>query len=155
MKQDRSLWDKDLIQQGVSLVTEALSEGPLGAYQLQAAIAAVHDEAEGADETDLPQVLALYETLDQVALNPMATLNRAVALAMVQGPTAGLALLAMLDDDDRVSDHHLMFAVRGHLSDMGRLTEAASDAFRSAARRTASLPEKRYLEMRACQVLRA
>jgi predicted RNA polymerase sigma factor len=135
-------------------VTAALSQGPLGAYQLQAAIAAVHDEAEQAADTDWPQILALYKTLHQVAPNPMATINQAVAVAMVQGPAlAGLALLATLDDDERVSGHHLMFAVRGYLLDMAGHAEEASDAFRSAARRTASLPEKRFLEMRASEVL--
>jgi predicted RNA polymerase sigma factor len=96
----------------------------------------------------------LYETLDRVEPNPMATLNRAVATAMVHGPLPGLALLATLEDDDRVRDHHLLFAVRGHLLDMAACAEAASDAYRGAARRTASVPEKRYLEMRAAQVLR-
>lgn len=149
--QDRSLWDRALIEEGVALVTRSrsLSPGPLGAYQLQAAIAAVHDETEGAEETDWPQILALYETLDCVAPNPMATLNRAVAVAMVQGPHAGLTLLATLDSDDRVSEHHLLFAVRGHLLEMAGWADAAIDAYRSAARRTVSLPERRYLERRA------
>ena len=148
-EQNRRLWDADLIREGVGLVTEALSTGPLGAYQLQAAIAAVHDEAASVEETDWPQILALYETLDHVAPNPMATLNRAVAVAMVHGPRAGLALVGTLEDDERVRDHHLTFAVRGHLLEMAGDPTAAADAFRSAVRRTSSRPEKRYLEARA------
>jgi RNA polymerase sigma factor (sigma-70 family) len=148
-EQDRSAWDGDLIAEGVNLVTEALGQGPLGAYQLQAAIAAVHDEAPSAAETDWPQILALYETLDRVAPNPMATLNRSVAVGMVHGPLAGLALLGSLADDRRVADHHLYFAVRGHLLELAGDTEGATEAFRVAARRTASLPEKRYLASRA------
>lgn len=151
--QDRGLWNRELINEGVALVTQALSNGPLGTYQLQAAIAAVHDEAGRADETDWPQVLGLYELLEQVAPNPMATLNRAVAVAMVQGPLAGLALMATLDGDSRVCNHHLMFAVRGYLLEMAGDAEAASAAYHSAARRTASLPERRYLGMRAREVL--
>jgi RNA polymerase sigma factor (sigma-70 family) len=147
-EQDRSAWDGDLIAEGVGLVTGALARGPLGAYQLQAAIAAVHDEAPNAAETDWPQILALYETLDRVAPNPMATLNRAVAVGLVHGPLAGLALLGSLADDRRVADHHLYFAVRGHLLEMAGDREGAGEAFRTAARRTASLPERRYLESR-------
>jgi RNA polymerase sigma factor (sigma-70 family) len=148
-EQERTTWDKSLIREGVGLVTEALSHGSVGPYQLQAAIAAVHDEAGTAGETDWPQILALYEMLDYVAPNPMATINRAVAVAMVQGPLAALALLGTLDDDERVSNHHLFFAVRGHLLEMARDTGAARQAFALAARRTASVPERRYLEKRA------
>jgi RNA polymerase sigma factor (sigma-70 family) len=147
--QDRKSWDRVLIDEGVGLVTQALSEGPVGPYQLQAAIAAVHDEAETAGDTDWPQVLALYEMLDLVAPNPMATINRAVAVSMVQGPLAGLALLGTVDDDARVANHHLLFAVRGHLLEMAGDANGAQQAFLLAARRTASLPERRYLESRA------
>ena len=147
--QDRSLWDRCTIEEGVALITDALARGPVGAYQLQAAIAAVHDEAVTADRTDWPQVLALYEVLDRIAPNPMATLNRALAVAMVRGPGAGLELLTSLDDDERVAHHHRLFAMRGHLLEMdGRLTEAR-DAFEEAARRTSSAPERRYLVTRA------
>jgi RNA polymerase sigma factor (sigma-70 family) len=148
-EQDRRAWDTTLIDEGVALVTDALSHGSVGPYQLQAAIAAVHDEAESADDTDWPQVLALYETLDHVAPNPMATVNRAVAVGMVQGPRAGLDLLGTLDDDARVAQHHLLFAVRGHLLEMEGDEDGARHAFGVAARRTASLPERRYLEKRA------
>jgi RNA polymerase sigma factor (sigma-70 family) len=152
-EQDRSLWDTDLIREGVSLVSAALSQGPLGSYQLQAAIAAVHDEADHVADTDWPQVLALYEMLDRVSPNPMATLNRAIAVAMVHGPPAGLALLATVEHDQRVAEHHLLYAVRGHLLDMAGSSAAAGEAFETAARRTASLPEKRYLHKRASQIL--
>ncbi len=135
--QERTRWDTALIREGVALVTEALARGSVGPYQLQAAIAAVHDEAETAKDTDWPQVLALYETLDYVAPNPMATVNRAVAVGMVQGPLAGLALLGALDDDERVSNHHLLFAVRGHLLEMAGDARGAQRAFTLAARRTA------------------
>ena len=149
--QDRGLWNASLIEEGVALVTLALSTGSLGAYQLQAAIAAVHDEAENSSNTDWIQILALYETLEYVAPNPMATINRAVAVGMVQGPVAGLSLLETLEGDERVSDHHLLFAVRAHLLTMAESMDAASDAYRAAALRTASLPEKRFLQMRALQ----
>jgi RNA polymerase sigma factor (sigma-70 family) len=148
-EQDRARWDKILIGEGVALVTTALSRGSLGSYQLQAAIAAVHDEAESTEATDWPQILALYELLDQIAPNPMATVNRAVAVGMVHGPLVGLALLASLGADGRVAEHHLMYAVRGHLLEMAGEGSSAADAFRLAARRTASLPERRYLERRA------
>ncbi len=147
--QDRSLWDRDLIAEGVALVTSALARGPVGAYQLQAAIAAVHSEAASADETDWAEVLALYELLDRVAPNPMATVNRALAVAMVHGPDAGLDLLASLDGDSRVARHHRLFAMRGHLLEMDGAPAAARAAFEEAARRTASAPEKRYLLRRA------
>jgi RNA polymerase sigma factor (sigma-70 family) len=147
--QDRSRWDGDAIAEGVALVTGALARGPLGAYQLQAAIAAVHDEAATASETDWPQVLALYQLLDHVAPNPMATLNRALAVAMVSGPDAGLDLLASLDRDERVSRHHRLYAMRGHLLELAGSLPEARAAFEEAARRTASAPEKRYLIRRA------
>ena len=147
--QDRSRWDRGAIAEGVGLVTDALARGPLGAYQLQAAIAAVHDEAATASETDWPQILALYQLLDRVAPNPMATVNRALAVAMVSGPDAGLDLLASLDGDERVSRHHRLHAMRGHLLQMAGSLPEARAAFEEAARRTASAPEKRYLLCRA------
>jgi len=147
--QDRSRWDADAIAEGVALVTGALARGPVGAYQLQAAIAAVHDEAPSAAETDWPQVLALHQLLDRIAPNPMATVNRALAVAMVHGAGAGLGLLASLDNDDRVSRHHRLYAMRGHLLELAGSLAEARDAFEEAARRTASGPEKRYLLGRA------
>jgi RNA polymerase sigma factor (sigma-70 family) len=143
--QDRALWNRELIAEGVELITGALADGPVGAYQLQAAIAAVHDEAERAEDTDWPQILALYLMLDRVAPNPMATVSMAVALAMVRGPRAGLALLATLDDDPRVAGHHRLYAVRGRLLEMAGDRAAAREAFLGALRRTTSAAEKRYL----------
>jgi len=147
--QDRSRWDRGLIAEGVALVSAALAAGPAGAYQLQAAIAAVHSEAASAADTDWVEVLALYELLDRVAPNPMATVNRALAVAMVRGPEEGLELLASLDGDSRVARHHLLFAMRGHLLELDGSLGAARAAFEEAARRTASAPEKRYLLRRA------
>ncbi len=143
--QDRRLWDRREIDEGVSLVTGALEQGPVGAYQLQAAIAAVHDEAPSAEKTDWPQILALYELLDRIAPNPMATLNRALAEAMVHGPGAGLQLLSSLALDRRVASHHRLYAMRGHLLEMAGRHLEAGKAFRDAAARTSSIPEKRYL----------
>ena len=150
-EQDRSLWNKALVDEGVQLVTLALAKGRVGAYQLQAAIAAVHDEATSTEDTDWAQVLALYESLDRVSPNPMATINRCVAVGMVHGPLAGLDLLATVEGDRRVADHHLVYAVRGHLLDIAGRPEAAARAFEVAARRTASLPEKRFLRQRASE----
>lgn len=147
--QDRSRWDQAGIAEGIALITDALAHGPVGAYQIQAAIAAVHDEAATAEQTDWPQILALYELLDSVAPNPMATLNRALAVAMVRGPEAGLRLLGTLAEDDRVARHHRLYAMRGHLLELAGQLDEARGAFREAARRTASRPEKRYLMARA------
>lgn len=147
--QDRSRWDQALIAKGAAMVAEALASGPIGPYQLQAAIAAVHDEAPSAEDTDWEEVLALYRLLDHVAPNPMATLNRSVAVAMVAGAQAGLELLETLAEDDRVADHHLYFAVRGHLLHMAGRNREAATAYHLAARRTASIPEQRYLARRA------
>jgi len=147
--QDRTRWDRSAIAEGVDLVTETLQTRRLGPYQLQAAIAAVHDEAETAEDTDWLEVLALYDLLAQVGPNPMVTLNRAVARAMVLGPDAGLELLATLDDDERMADHHRLHAVRAHLLEMAGDTEAARAGYLTAARRTLSAPEQRYLEARA------
>jgi predicted RNA polymerase sigma factor len=147
--QDRSRWDRDRIAEGVALITDALARGPLGAYQLQAALAAVHDEAARAEDTDWPQILALYQLLDRVAPNPMATLGRAVAAAMALGPSAGLEILDGLAEDRRIAGHHRFHAVRGQLLEMAGEHQAARDAFGQAARLTASLPEKRYLTARA------
>jgi predicted RNA polymerase sigma factor len=148
-EQDRTRWQADSIQEGVALISDALSRFPLGPYQLQAAIAAVHDEAATADDTDWPQIVALYELLGRVAPGPMVTLNQAIAVAMVDGPLAGLELLATLDSDDRMSGHHRLDAVRAHLLETAGDLAAAKAAYRRAARRTTSLPEQRYLDARA------
>ena len=151
-EQDRTLWNADAIAEGVDLVTRALSTGPLGPYQLQAAIAAVHDEAPTAEATDWPQILALYALLERVAPNPMATLNRAVALAMVQGPAAGLAVLDTLSTDDRIAASHHLLSVRAHLLEMAGDHDAARAGYREAARRTTSEPERRHLLTRAARL---
>ena len=148
-EQDRGRWDGDAIKEGVALVTDALSRSPVGAYQVQAAIAAVHDEAPSTEATDWPQIVALYQVLQQIAPNPMVTLNQAIAVAMVDGPRAGLELLAALDSDDRLAGHHRLAAVRAHLYELAGDPAAAREAYRLAAERTTSLPEQRYLEGKA------
>ncbi|CNE04791.1 RNA polymerase sigma-70 factor%2C ECF subfamily [Mycobacterium tuberculosis] len=151
-EQDRSLWRRDAIDEGTALITDALTWSPPGPYQVQAAIAAVHAEARCPEDTDWAQVLALYRLLAHLSPNPMVTLNEAVALAMVSGPSAGLELLRTLDGDDRMAGHHRLAAVRAHLLEMSGDLTAARDAYREAARRTTSLPERRYLESRAVRL---
>jgi RNA polymerase sigma factor (sigma-70 family) len=150
--QDRELWNRDHVEEGIGLVTDALARAPLGPYQLQAAIAAVHDEAPRAADTDWPQILALYGLLERIAPNPMVTLNHAVAVAMVRGPRAGLDLLGTLDADERMAEHHRLEAVRAHLLEMAGDDSAALTSYRTAARRTTSLPEQRYLDARAARL---
>ena len=147
--QDRSRWNQEDIREGVALITESLGRAALGPYQLQAAIAAVHDEAARAEDTDWPQILLLYDLLAKLSPNPMITLNRAVAVAMVHGPNAGLDLLTSLGDDERMAGHHRLDAVRAHLLEMAGDIDGARSSYRTAARRTTSLPEQRYLEARA------
>ena len=151
-EQDRALWRREEIAEGAALVTDALARARVGPYQVQAAIAAVHAEAPRAEDTDWAQVLALYELLEGMAPNPVVTLNHAVALAMVRGPQAGLDLLATLDGDARLRDTHRVEAVRAHLLELAGERQAALAAYRSAARRTTSLPEKRHLEARAARL---
>jgi RNA polymerase sigma factor (sigma-70 family) len=151
-EQDRTLWNTKAIAEGVALVTDALANGPVGAYQLQAAIAAVHDEARSAEDTDWAQILALYKVLEHVAPNPTVTLNRAVAVAEVQGPAAGLALLDALSADERISASHHLVSVRAHLLEMAGDRDAARAGYREAARRTTSEPERRHLLARAARL---
>jgi len=132
-----------------ALITRTLAEGPVGPYQLQAAIAAVHAEAPCGEDTDWPQILGLYELLGGLAPGPMVTLNRIVAVAMVHGAAEGLRLLAAAEADDALTGHHRVNAVRAHLLEMVGDREAARDAYLLAARRTLSFPEQRYLEARA------
>jgi RNA polymerase sigma factor (sigma-70 family) len=148
-EQDRSRWDKGSIDEGVAIVSDALARSPVGPYQIQAAIAAVHDEASSTDTTDWPQIAQLYRVLDQLAPGPMVTLNRAVAVAMVDGPRSGLDLLATLDGDQRLAEHHRLSAVRAHLLEMAGDLDAAQSAYLDAARRTTSTPEQNYLRARA------
>ncbi len=151
-KQDRSLWDRDEIAEGTTLLTLALSKGAVGLYQLQAAISAVHDEAPLAQDTDWPQILALYELLQRVAPSPMVMLNQAIAVAMVHGPASGLERLRALDSDERLSDHYRLDAVRGHLFEMLGDFEKAIQHYRAAAVGTTSLPEQNYLMVQAARL---
>ena len=151
-EQDRRLWNQAAIREGIGLISASLSRAALGPYQLQAAIAAVHDESGTADETDWPQILVLYELLASLGSNPVVTLNHAVALAMARGPQAGLELLATLDGDDRMAGNHRLDAVRAHLLEMAGDLGGALDAYRAAARQTSSFPERRYLESRAKRI---
>jgi RNA polymerase sigma factor (sigma-70 family) len=151
-EQDRSLWDQHAIQEGVGLLTGALEKGAIGSYTLQAAIAAVHDEAPRAEDTDWPQILALYDLLRRMSDNPMVLLNHAVAAAMVHGPAAGLDLLKALDKDDRLSRHHRLDAVRAHLFELAGDHAAALAHYRAAAKKTASIPERNYLLTQAARL---
>jgi predicted RNA polymerase sigma factor len=150
-EQDRRQWDQAKIAEGVALISAALPQGPVGSYQLQAAIAAVHDEAATMAETDWPQILGLYDLLELAAPNPFTALNRAVALAMVRGPRAGLEVVAALEADKRMARHHRLLAVRAHLRELAGDTGAAAD-YLAAARRTTSLPERRYLSLQAARL---
>jgi len=151
-KQDRTLWDRAEIAEGIDLLTSALSKGSVGLYQLQSAVAAIHDEAARADDTDWPQILALYELLKRVSPSPMATLNHAIAAAMVHGPARGLELLKPLDSDARFSGHHRLDAVRAHLLEMLGDRDDAIKHYRTAARRTTSIPERNYLMTQAARL---
>jgi RNA polymerase sigma factor (sigma-70 family) len=151
-EQDRSRWDSRAIAEGTEIVTRSLASRPIGPYQLQAAIAAVHDEAPRAEETDWRQILVLYELLERVAPGPMVTLNRIVALAMVHGPRPALEQLAAAEEDPALAGHHRLAAVRAHLLEMAGERAAAAGEYRLAARRTLSVTEQRYLESRAARL---
>jgi RNA polymerase sigma factor (sigma-70 family) len=152
-EQDRGRWDARAIAEGTALITEALATRPVGPYQLQAAIAAVHDEAARAEDTDWPQILGLYDLLERLAPGPMVTLNRIVAVAMVDGPRAGLRQLAAAQADPALAGHYRVHAVRAHLLDMAGEREAAAGQYRLAARQTLSTPERRYLQSRAADAM--
>jgi RNA polymerase sigma factor (sigma-70 family) len=151
-EQDRGRWNRAMIEEGIALLTDALPRKRPGPYQLQAAIAAVHAEAKRFEETDWAQIVALYEVLDRLADNPMVTLNRAVAVAMLNGPAAGLAVLEVVAHDRRMVGHHRLHAVRGHLLEQGGEMAVAAAEYRTAARLTTSLPERRYLLTRAARL---
>lgn len=151
-KQDRSLWDRAQISEGIELLTSALGKGAVGLYQLQAAIAAVHDEASRPEDTDWPQILALYELLKRVSPGPMVILNHAIAAAMVHGPGKGLELLTALDTDNRLAGHYRLHAVRAHLLEMSGDNENAIQHYRFAAARTTSVPERNYLMTQAARL---
>jgi RNA polymerase sigma factor (sigma-70 family) len=149
-EQDRALWDRELVDEGMALVTGAMDRGPVGEYQLQAAIAALHDDAAQAEDTDWPQILALYGALERMTGNPMVALNRAVAAAMVHGPTAGLTLLEPLDEP--LAGHYRLDAVRAHLFEMAGDAQTAVTHYRAAASRTTSIPEQHYLTNKAARL---
>jgi len=149
-EQDRTLWDRPLIAEGVALINGAVTKGAVGEYQLQAAIAALHDRAARVDDTDWPQILALYGLLEQMTGNPVVSLNRAIAAAMVHGPAEGLKLLEALDE--RLPGHYRLAAVRAHFFEMAGDVEAAVKHYRAAASRTTSVPEQHYLTTRAARL---
>ena len=148
-EQDRSRWDRAAIDEGVALITSTLARSTVGSYQVQAAIAAVHDEADSAQKTDWAEILELYRVLDTLAPSPMVTLNRIVAVAMVHGPQSALDELTAAESDPALAEHHRVHAVRAHLLDMAGESAAASREYRVAAQRTLSEPERRYLLARA------
>ena len=151
-EQDRTAWDAGAIAEGVALITKALPRGPTGPYQLQAAIAAVHDEARAAEETDWPQIVALYELLMRISDNPVVALNHAVAVAMARGAPAGLELLEGLRADERLAGDHRLQAARAHLLEMTGDRAAAREAYRAAAEHANNLPQQRHLYARAARL---
>jgi RNA polymerase sigma factor (sigma-70 family) len=151
-QQDRTLWDRLAISEGTALISGTLSRGSIGSYQLQAAIASVYDEAKRHEDTDWPQILALYGLLKRISDNPMVTLNHAVATAMVHGPGTGLQLLATLDADERLAGHYRLAAVRAHLYEMAGDYTVAISQYRAAAGRTMSIPERNYLIAQAARL---
>ena len=153
-EQDRTLWDRILIDEGIALISSVLPKGEVGAYQLQAAIAAVHDEATRVEDTDWPQILALYGVLRRLSANPMADLSYAIASAMVHGPEVGLELLKEVEKDERIAGSHRLDSVRAHLLERSGNVDQAVVLYRRAAERTASTPERNYLLMRAARLAR-
>jgi predicted RNA polymerase sigma factor len=151
-EQRRELWNAAQISEGVALLSGTLGKVPGGPYQLQAAIAAVHDEAPSAAATDWPQILALYDVLEQISPGPVVTLNRAVAVAMVNGAQAGLEVLRTLEADERMAQTHRLPAVLGHLLELAGDLNGARAAYQRAARMTASIPEQHYLALRAARL---
>jgi RNA polymerase sigma factor (sigma-70 family) len=151
-EQDRTRWDRELIAEGTELISATLPRGEAGPYQLQAAIAAVHDEASAMADTDWPQILALYDLLQLLAPNPFTALNRAVAVGMVHGPEAGLRVLQDLAADKRLERHHRLLAARAHLRELAGDRQGAAADYLEAARRSTSLPERRYMAVQAARL---
>jgi predicted RNA polymerase sigma factor len=151
-EQDRTLWSRSLVDEGIALISDTLSRGVVGAYQLQAAIAAVHDEAGRTEDTDWPQIVALYGLLMRMSDNPMVALNHAIAVAMVEGPAAGLALLTPLDVPGKLEGHYRLDAIRAHLFEVRGDLESAVRHYLAAAQRTASVPERNYLTTKAARL---
>ncbi len=152
-EQDRALWDKVLIQEGLDLVGNAMAQGRVGPYQLQAAIAALHDQAQTTEQTDWAQITALYGLLERMSDNPMIALNRAVATAMVEGPDAGLRRVDTIAQDERLKGHYRIDVVRAHLYERTGQHDLALEHYRRAAERTASLPERNYLLGKAARLV--
>ena len=151
-EQDRARWDRSAIAEGVGLLMGVLPLGRVGSFQLQAAIAAVHDEASSVEDTDWLEIVGLYRLLERVDPSPIVTLNHAVAVAMVEGPAAGLAMVDAVEEEGRLRDHHRVHLVRGHLLDLAGDRDGARTELREAARRTTSLPERRHLERRIAEL---
>lgn len=151
-EQDRGQWDARLVAEGVALVSDAFARGAIGPYQLQAAIAAAHDEAARVEDTDWPRILWLYGLLERMADNPMVTLSRVIAGAMVHGPTLGLEQLEVLAEDARVRGHYRLHAVRAHLHERAGDVERAIDEYRAAVEGTTSIAERSYLVARAARL---
>lgn len=151
-EQDRRLWNHQQIAEGIALLERTLPRRSPGPYQLQAAIAALHDEAPSAAETDWRQILAIYDALVELDDGPVPALNRVVAVAMVHGAAAGLALLSTLDDQGRLPDDHRPLSVRAHLLELAGDRDGAVAAYHAAADKTASLPQQRYLHTRAARL---
>ena len=151
-EQDRTRWNGDRIAEGVALVTEALARGPTGPYQLQAAIAAIHDEAPAADATDWPQIVALYGLLMRMSDNPVVALNHTVAVAMAEGPEKGLALLRTIEADERIAEDHRLHAVRAHLLEMAGDRVGARSSYLEAAKRATNLARQRHLNELAARL---
>ncbi|HUQ09077.1 MAG TPA: sigma-70 family RNA polymerase sigma factor [Steroidobacteraceae bacterium] len=144
-EQDRALWDRQLISEGTVLIEKAMARGQVGPYQVQAAIAALHDQAPSTERADWPQIHALYRVLESMNGNPMVTLNRAVAAAMVEGPEAGLLLVDSVANDERMNDHYRVHAVRAHLLERAGRQREALASYQRAAETTANQPERNYL----------
>jgi predicted RNA polymerase sigma factor len=151
-QQERSRWDRAAIDEGVALLTATLAAGRVGPYQLQAAVAAVHDEAVRYEDTDWPQILALYTLLERMHANPMVTLNRAIAVAMVRGPAAGLEMLDAIAADGHLAGSHRLDAVRGHLLELAGDRAGAVRHYLAAANRTTNTAERNYLLTQAATV---
>jgi RNA polymerase sigma factor (sigma-70 family) len=149
-EQDRSGWDRALIAEGTAILNRAFGRGPVGEYQLQAAIAALHDRAPRAEDTDWPQILALYAHLEQLTGNPVVGLNRAVAVAMVHGPEEALRQLG--DLDAKLAGNHRLMAVRAHLLELAGDRAGALEQYRVAATHATSLLERRYLTTKAARL---
>jgi RNA polymerase sigma factor (sigma-70 family) len=151
-QQDRARWDREQIDEGIELISATLPLGSVGPYQLQAAIAAIHDEAVRAEDTDWPQILALYDLLSRMSDNPMVRLNHAIAVAMVHGVAKGLELLDTLKADARIANHYRLDSVRAHLLELAGERDRAVEHYRAAAVKTASLPERNYLLTQAARL---